>query len=214
MIAVTPPPQPIALDNDPLALLLREHGDPAMLAPPLPLVVPHRCQGRKALIDTFARLHFLTLVWAEAGKRDFTAAELATVWPGGETNRQSEYLRDLCALGLVQVVGHRVIANLPPTRHPAMFRIDLASLRHASAPLVADYMRRAAVPAPRGGHRAPHDSPRTPDQPTAARTPDQPTTHADRWTAVGVGVGLRWLVIRLLDRAPASHGTPHEGSHP
>ena len=149
MLALTAAPPPVNLGDDLLARLLNEDCDPDILAPPRPFVVPHCCKGNKALMDTFDRLHFLTLIHTDAERTDFTSAEIADVWPGGRTNRQSEYLHALCDLGLVQVIGHRAVPNLPSARHPAKFRIDLEHLRRASAPLVAAYIRRAGIAPPK-----------------------------------------------------------------
>jgi hypothetical protein len=162
MIPLTPPRPPVQLNSDPLVSWLLERADPQLIAPARPRVVTSRCDGNLSLLAAWDALHELTLLYEHSGRNDFSTQEVsrAPSARGISRGRLPEYIRRLCELGLVDVVGHSPVPGLFDRRTKgqmlkAHYRIDYERLYVESAKLTADLLRNLGLPAPRQQHAQP-----------------------------------------------------------
>jgi hypothetical protein len=123
--------------------------NPELWRTTLPLVVYERCAGHKGLIATWMAIHWLIVLHAAAGRRDFGVREIAGRACVGrnELTGPTGYIQRLVDLRLLQIVGY--------TDHDGQFRaprpvyhVDLATLEQESLALIPDVLRAQNVAPP------------------------------------------------------------------
>lgn len=123
--------------------------NPELWRTTLPLVVYERCGGHKGLIATWMAIHWLIVLHAAQGRRDFGVREIAARACVGrnELTGPRGYIQRLVDLGLLQIVGYDDRGRQFRAPRP-IYHLDLWELERLSLELIPDVLRTQGVAPP------------------------------------------------------------------
>lgn len=123
--------------------------NPELWRTTLPLVVYERCDGHKGLIATWIAIHWLIVLHAARGRRDFGVREIALRARVGrnELTGKHGYIQRLVDLGLLRIVGYNDDDGKFRAPRP-VYHLDLWELERLSLEIVPDVLRAQGVHPP------------------------------------------------------------------